>query len=146
MNLEEIRTDLQQAKNFDKHFKDLTKIKSEVKELLDLCESIRYQERILMAEKRKDAYKGLEILTKVRQAIKSAYLEHVDDYKGFKERLTFTVLVEPLADAGDCVNITKEQYYNLPKGFMETLNYLTGFINHDKVNEIQRQYNLINEV
>jgi len=146
MNLEEIRTDLQQNKNFDKHLKDLTKIKSEVKELLDLCESIRLQERILMAEKRKDAYKGFEILTMVRSAIKSSYLEHIDDFNMFKERLTYTILINPLADAGDCVEITKEQYNNLPKGFMETLNYLASFINHNKVNDIQRQYNLINKV
>ena len=36
MNLEQIEKDLQQGKNFDKHFRDLTKYKSEVKELLDL--------------------------------------------------------------------------------------------------------------
>ena len=146
MNLEQIEKDLQQGKNFDKHFKDLTKYKSEVKELLDLCESIRYQERIAQAEKRNLNYKGLEVLTMVRSAIKISYLEHIDDYKEFKERLTFTVLIEPLADAGDCLDITEEQYNNkVGKSFFETLNYLAEFINHNKVNEIQRQYELINK-
>ena len=146
MNLEQIEKDLQQGKNFDKHFKDLTKYKSEVKELLDLCESIRYQERIAQAEKRNLNYKGLEVLTMVRSAIKISYLEHIDDYKEFKERLTFTVLINPLADAGDCVEITEKQYNNKGgKSFFETLNYLAEFINHNKVNEIQRQYELINK-
>ena len=146
MNLEQIVKDLQQGKNFDKHFKDLTKYKSEVKELLDLCEAIRYQERIAQAERRNLNYKGLEILTMVRSAIKSSYLEHIDDYNQFKERLTYTVLINPLADAGDCVEITEEQFNNKSgKSFFETLNYLAEFINHEKVNEIQRQYELINK-
>jgi len=145
MNLEEIRNDLQKNKNFDKHLKELTKIKSDVVELINLCEEIRIVERIEQANKRNDKYKGLEVLTMVRSAIKSSYLEHLDDYKGFKERLTYTVLINPLADAGDCVKITKEQYKRKENyGFLETLNYLSEFIDHKKVNEIQRQYNLIN--
>jgi hypothetical protein len=146
MNLEQIEKDLQQGKNFDKHFKDLTKYKSEVKELLDLCESIRHQERIAQAERRNLNYKGLEVLTMVRSAIKMSYLEHIDDYDQFIERLTYTVLINPLADAGDCVEITEEQYNKKEgKSFFETLNYLAEFINHKKVNEIQRQYELINK-
>ena len=145
MNLEQIKTDLQQGKNYDQHLKNLTKYKSDIKELLDLCESIRYQERIAQAERRNLNYKGLEILTMVRSAIKSSYLEHIDDYNQFIERLTYTVLINPLADAGDCVEITEEQYKNKEgKSFFETLNYLAEFINHDKVNAIQRQYELIN--
>lgn len=146
MNLEKIEKELIEGKNFDKHYLQLTSTKNNVKRLLDLCESIRKQERIMEALERKKAYEGLEILTKVRSAIKMTYSGGwgIPNHEEFVVDLKCWHIFN--GDSADkFINITEEQYNAKEgKGYLETLDHLASFINHNKVNELQRHYNEVN--